>query len=135
MTKPSSEKKFVIIACLLLALLTLVAYEPVRHNDFISLDDKEYVVNNPNVTRGITVKSIVWAFTTPHSGNWHSLTWLSHMLDCWLFDLNPVGHHMTSLLLTDTAHKARRTKVVPHCEKESWQPQLTRGPRRDSNTC
>jgi hypothetical protein len=42
---------------------------------------------------------VAWAFTTLHTGNWHPLTWLSHMLDVELFALNPAGHHLTSLLL------------------------------------
>ncbi len=93
------NKLYVVLICVALAVVTFIAYEPIRHNDFVSLDDNEYVVDNPNVTQGITLKSIIWAFTTPHSGNWHSLTWLSHMLDCRLFGLNPMGHHLTSLLL------------------------------------
>jgi tetratricopeptide (TPR) repeat protein len=83
--------------CLALAVSTFIAYEPVRHNDFVGLDDAVYVTNNPHVKGGITRESIVWAFTTPHSGNWHSLTWLSHMLDCQFFGLNALGHHLTSL--------------------------------------
>src|SRR6185436_5380988 len=31
--------------------------------------------------------------------NWHPLTWISHMLDCQLFGLNPAGHHLTSLVI------------------------------------
>ena len=98
MTERTYSKLGVFLIYLLLAGSTLIAYEPLRHNDFVSLDDKEYVIDNPNVTQGLTVKSIVWAFTTPHSGNWHSLTWLSHMLDCQVFGLNPLGHHLASLL-------------------------------------
>jgi hypothetical protein len=30
-----------------------------------------------------------WAFTSTHTGNWHPLTWLSHMLDCQFFGLKP----------------------------------------------
>jgi len=39
-----------------------------------------------------------WAFTHSHSANWHPMTWLSHMLDCQCYALNPAGHHLTSLL-------------------------------------
>jgi hypothetical protein len=31
--------------------------------------------------------------------NWHPLTWISHMLDCQLYGLNPGGHHLTNVLL------------------------------------
>lgn len=82
-----------------LALATFVAFEQTCRNGFIVLDDPAYVTENPHVRAGITRKSLIWAFTTPHSGNWHSLTWLSHMLDCHLFGLKPFWHHLTSLLL------------------------------------
>ncbi len=91
-----SEKSWILSICL--AVVTITAYEPMRHNDFISLDDPAYVVDNPHVNKGITRESVIWAFTTPHSGNWHSLTWLSHILDCQVFGLNAIGHHLTSLL-------------------------------------
>src|SRR5205814_5720179 len=41
----------------------------------------------------------VWAFTHFHSGNWHPLTWLSHMLDCQLYGLNAGRHHLTNIIL------------------------------------
>jgi hypothetical protein len=31
-------------------------------------------------------------------GIWHPLTWLSHMLDCQIFGLNPGGPHLTNLV-------------------------------------
>jgi protein O-mannosyl-transferase len=81
-----------------LAAGTLAAYEPMRHNEFVNYDDNAYITTNPNVTGEITLNSVIWAFTKPHAVNWHPLTWLSHMLDCKLFGLNPFGHHLVSLL-------------------------------------
>src|SRR5204863_1336737 len=46
---------------------------------------------------GLTRRGVVWAFTTWHAGNWHPLTWLSHMLDQALFGSWAGGHHLTSL--------------------------------------
>jgi tetratricopeptide (TPR) repeat protein len=88
----------VVFIYIVLVLTTFIAYEPMRHNDFIDVDDLRYVTENPQVKAGITKDSIVWAFTTGHASNWHPLTWLSHMLDCQLFGLNPFWHHLTSLL-------------------------------------
>ncbi|EEF62405.1 tetratricopeptide repeat protein [Pedosphaera parvula] len=85
--------------CLLLALVTLAVYSPVIRNDFINYDDPDYVTLNYNVQGGLNATSIAWAFTTGHSTNWHPLTWLSHMLDCQFYGLNPIGHHLTNLLL------------------------------------
>jgi protein O-mannosyl-transferase len=88
---------FLIIAGI--AFASFIAYEPVRKNGFVDLDDGSYIKNNPNVNEGITAQSFVWAFTRFHSGNWHPLTWLSHMLDCEIYGLNPFGHHITSIII------------------------------------
>ena len=81
-----------------LSLLVFLAYSPVLSGDFISYDDPFYVTGNNPVKGGLTFQGIAWAFTTFHSYNWHPVTWLSHMLDVQLFGLNPMGHHLTSLL-------------------------------------
>lgn len=83
----------------LLALLTLAIYLPVARHGFILYDDGDYVTDNPMVRNGLTLAGIKWAFTTFHSANWHPLTWLSHMADCELFDLNPAGPHCVNALL------------------------------------
>ena len=49
--------------------------------------------------RRVSCRGLVWAFSSTSVANWHPLTWLSHMLDCQLFGLSPVGHHLTSILL------------------------------------
>lgn len=82
-----------------LAIITLLAFEGVRHNQFVNYDDDEYVTENPHVNRGISKESIIWAFTHSAAGNWHPLTWISHMLDCQLFGLNAGSHHLVNLLL------------------------------------
>ncbi|CAN2041017.1 protein O-mannosyl-transferase [Candidatus Magnetomoraceae bacterium gMMP-15] len=86
-----------LIICLLLILSTLVVYWQVTCHDFINYDDDLYVTENSNVQSGLSIDSIIWAFTTGHAGNWHPITWLSHMLDCELYGLNSMGHHWTNL--------------------------------------
>jgi len=93
----TSNKKYIFLIYTALVLVTFLAYEPVRHNDFVDYDDDIYVTNNPTVQTGLNVKSLMWAFSRPHIANWHPLTLLSHMLDCQLFGLNPFWHHLTSL--------------------------------------
>ena len=83
----------------LLATLTSAAYAPVRFSEFIRLDDGFYVVHNPHVTGGFSWANFAWAFQTGYEGNWHPVTWLSHMLDAQLFGLHPLGHHLTNLVL------------------------------------
>jgi len=87
-----------LLISLFLILTTLVAFEQVRNHAFLNLDDNIYVTENRQVQSGLTFKSLAWAFTAMHAGLWHPLTWLSHMLDCELYGLNPGGHHLTNLL-------------------------------------
>lgn len=96
--KQDRNKLYAISICMALALTTIIAYEPVRLNRFVNYDDDVYVTENPHVKEGITRDSILWAFTTGHGNNWHPLTWLSHMLDCELFGLEPFWHHLSNLL-------------------------------------
>jgi protein O-mannosyl-transferase len=87
----------ILIICVGLAAGIITAYEPIRHNSFVGYDDIDYIVKNPHVNSGITQESLIWAFTKSYASNWHPLTWISHMLDCQLFGLNPVGHHLVSV--------------------------------------
>src|SRR5581483_2860169 len=82
-----------------LTVITLLLYWPARHNQFVTFDDHDYIVDNPHVTAGLTWPGITWAFTTGHASNWHPLTGMSHMKDCELYGLNPAGHHLTNVLL------------------------------------
>ena len=47
---------------------------------------------------GLTLAGLKWALTTGCAGNWHPLTWISHMADCTLFGLNPGAHHFVNVL-------------------------------------
>ena len=85
--------------CGLLLLAVLAVFLPTVGYDFVNFDDNEYVYDNPHVANGLTAEGFVWAFTTAHANNWHPLTWLSHALDCQLYDLQPWGHHLTNVLL------------------------------------
>ncbi len=94
--KLTSQHKLVLIS-VLLAVITLAGYEGVRQNDFVAYDDNYYVASNPIVQNGLTKESVKWAFIH-YSGNWHPLTWLSHMVDIELYGPNASGHHVTNLL-------------------------------------
>jgi tetratricopeptide (TPR) repeat protein len=85
--------------CLALAAITFAVFGQTLTHEFINFDDNRYVSDNPMVAQGLTFKGIVWAFTHFYANNWHPLTWLSHMLDCQLYGLNPGGHHLTNVLL------------------------------------
>jgi hypothetical protein len=87
---------FIMSLCLVVAII--VTYGKVRTFDFVDFDDGSYITENSHVQEGLTVESIIWAFTAFHSANWHPLTWVSHMLDFQLYGLNPMGHHWTNVL-------------------------------------
>ena len=84
---------------LLLILLSLALYYPVKSHPFVNYDDNVYVTDNLSVQNGLTWDTVTWAFRTYDAGNWHPLTWLSHALDVELFDVNPAGPHETSMVL------------------------------------
>lgn len=84
---------------LALAIAVTTVLFPVAQLPFISLDDADYVSDNPQVKAGLTWAGIRWAFTTTHACNWHPLTWLSHMADTTLFGPGPLGPHSTNLAL------------------------------------
>ncbi|MBF0458812.1 MAG: hypothetical protein HQK99_13060 [Nitrospirae bacterium] len=86
-------------AILLLIVLTLIVFLPVRGNDFVNFDDDLYVIDNPHVNTGLSAGNIRWAFTSTEFSNWFPLTWISHMLDVSMFGLRPEGHHLSNLFI------------------------------------
>lgn len=81
----------------MLAAATVAAFWPVTNAQFVNLDDPTYISDNLRVQRGLTVDNVKWAFTTFHGSLWHPLTWLSIMLDCELFGVNPAAMHRVNL--------------------------------------
>jgi tetratricopeptide (TPR) repeat protein len=82
-----------------LFLLAFALYWPVRGHQFVNIDDSFYVYKNAVVLRGLTGEGLRWAFTQMNTGNWHPVTWLSHMLDAQLFGSAAAGHHLTSAFI------------------------------------
>jgi len=92
--------RFIVPAvCVLLAAIVWFVFGQTLHHAFVNYDDGSYVYENPIVQKGLTWEGFRWAFTHVAASNWHPLTWLSHMLDCELYGLNPAGHHLTNVLL------------------------------------
>ena len=86
------------IISFLLVLLTLAIYYRLAGYDFVNFDDDLYVTANSRVLRGLTLENFMWAFSSIEIGNWHPLTWLSHMTDIQVHGLNPGAHHLTNLI-------------------------------------
>ena len=83
-----------------LAVVTIAVYHSVHDHPFFTIDDQHYLdTANDQVQNGLNWKTVEWAFTSLRWANWHPLTWLSHALDCWIYGLNPSGHHDTNMVL------------------------------------
>jgi len=95
----SSRAWLALAGAVALAVLTVAVFAPVRHFDFVDLDDPQYVFENPNVTGGLTWSGVRWALTTPHASFWIPAVWISYMADIEIFGQGPAGHHVTNLLL------------------------------------
>lgn len=87
------------LAGALLVLATLFLYVRVRHYNFLVFDDDGYITKNIHVTTGLNPSNIIWAFTSFHESNWHPITWLSHMVDCQWFGVNPGPQHLVNIAL------------------------------------
>ena len=86
-----------VLICIVLAAATFFAFEGVRSNDFVHFDDDKYITNNEYVQKGLSFESLRWAFATWYQGNWHPLTWVSHLIDVSVFGMKPAGHHLVSV--------------------------------------
>ena len=99
----AADKRMVWAICAGLVAVVFLVFNQTLRNGFINFDDDVYVYANPNIEKGLTSAGIVWAFTScRYAGYWHPLTWLSHMLDCQFYGLNPGGHHLTNVLIHAT---------------------------------
>jgi protein O-mannosyl-transferase len=82
-----------------LILITFLLFGRTYNYPFINLDDPAYILERPEITRGLTLSGIGWSLTHPHGGNWHPLTSISHMIDCQFFDGHAGAHHFINVLL------------------------------------
>src|SRR6266704_2935658 len=85
------------LAPLLVALFTLAAFLPALQNQFVNWDDKDNFLDNPHY-RGLGWTHLRWMWTTL-LGHYIPLTWMTLGLDYLLWGMNPVGYHLTNLLL------------------------------------
>jgi Flp pilus assembly protein TadD len=96
--KPLSSTRPEFLFSLFLIVATLFVYLQVRNHEFITYDDGTYITKNPYLQTGLSTEAITWSFTATRASNWHPLTWLSHLLDIQLYEMNPGGHHFTNVL-------------------------------------
>ena len=100
-------------ALLRAVLLITLLYVQTAGHEFTVCDDNVYIYKNPmgspsGLNFGANQRNGHWAFADAHEGNWHPLTWMSHMLDWQMLgtwepenkryvDSWPGGHHLVSM--------------------------------------
>lgn len=89
----------IIIAACVLSFATAALYWPITSYGFITLDDNEYIYENPNVINGLTWHGFRAAWVRNVVGHWHPLTMISHMLDVELFGMHAGMHLAVNLAL------------------------------------
>lgn len=85
------------IACTA-GLICLLIYLRALFCGFVNFDDPEYVLENVAI-RHLNGDLFVWAFGQPHANFWIPLTWVSFALDYHFWGLNPLGYHLTNVVL------------------------------------
>lgn len=98
-------KKYYLAAAV--SLITLLQYIPSLKHEFLGWDDNQYVYENPFIS-SFGIDFFKWAFLDFHSYNWHPLTWISLALDYSMWGLDPMGYHLTNIIL----HTANTIMVV-----------------------
>ncbi len=84
-------------AILALLIVTAGVYLSVRQHDFVGFDDDVYVLDNPYLRDGLSLKGLRWAATAVHASTWQPVVWLSFMLDAEVYGIDPAGFHMTNV--------------------------------------
>jgi len=88
-----------LIVFLLVVSSILLVYWNVFFNDFlVTWDDDVYVLDNPYLSIS-EFGDILHLFTITYEGNYHPLTLLSLAIDYWMWGKQPIGYHLTNILL------------------------------------
>ena len=89
------------------AAITFIIYLAALQNEFVEWDDRLYIIENEHI-RSMGSSFFRWAFFDFYAGNWHPLTWISHAVDYAIWGGNPLGHHLTNIII----HSANTFAVV-----------------------
>lgn len=79
-------------------LATIIAFLPMLWNGFTNWDDTLYVLQNP-LLRDLSLDGLRDIFSTPVVSNYHPLTILTLAVNYQISGLEPLGYHLTNLLL------------------------------------
>lgn len=96
---PSSTiPKSRLLSPVLVAVAVFVSFLPTLWNGFTNWDDKVNFLENYSY-RGLGPANLKWMFTTFLMGHWHPITWVTLGFDYVVWGMNPLGYHLTSLLI------------------------------------
>lgn len=85
-------------AALIAGLVCLLIYLPALRCGFVNVDDPDYVLNNPLI-RNLDPGTLLSIFSRSHLGWWMPLTWISLAMDYRFWGVNPLGYHLTNIVL------------------------------------
>jgi len=88
----------VILSIGLILIITFIAFFPCLKNGFINWDDDRYVTEN-TIVQNLSLESVRQVFASFFVGNYQPLTMLSYLIDYRFSKLNPLGYHLTNLIL------------------------------------
>jgi len=90
--------RFLILALLLVTALSLWVLRPVLANGFVHYDDDLYLGELERMG-GFSWSSLQWMWSSLQPFYLQPIVWMTHLADYQLWGLNPIGHHLTNLLL------------------------------------
>jgi Flp pilus assembly protein TadD len=83
---------------LALVVLTIAVFAPSMLNGFVDWDDEINLTRNLRY-RGFTATHIHWILTNMLMGHYIPVTWTSFAIDHAIWGMNPVGYHLTNVVL------------------------------------
>jgi hypothetical protein len=78
--------------------ITLAVFSGALKNEFVTWDDDVTLVANMRF-RGLGWTQLSWMFSTFYMGHYQPLSWITFGIDYLLWGLNPLGFHLTNLVL------------------------------------
>ncbi len=85
------------LALAVVGAAVVVTFFPSLQNGFVWDDDYNVLTNLP--IRHLNHTSLQWMFTTTLGGPYQPLSWMSLALDYHIWGLNPMGYHVTNMVL------------------------------------
>lgn len=90
------------LTALLVGVASLLAYLPALRDGFVSWDDPQNFLNNPNY-RGLRWAQLHWMWTNHLTEHYNPLAWMTLGLDYHFWRMNSFGYHLTNILLHSLA--------------------------------